>query len=104
MKAKFLTRFAEILQLSFQWPFVEEKFLAMEAHLEILLPRHLERWPHFTMKEWRQNVDAVKYYARVRPRKIVSMLAKRMKLTDSEVETYFGPVQQLLDEQNVLED
>jgi len=101
MKAKFLTRFAEILQLSFQWPFVEEKFLAMEAHLEILLPRHLERWPHFTMKEWRQNVDAVKYYARVRPLKIVSLLQKHMKLTDAQVDQYFGEVLSLLETTNM---
>jgi len=104
MKDKFLRRFAEILESSFLWPYVESKFEPWEQVLEELLPRQNERWPYLTMKEWRQNVDAVKYYARVRPRKIVSMLAKRMKLTDSEVETYFGPVQQLLDEQNVLED
>ena len=54
------------------------------------------------MEEWRQNVNAVKYYARVRPKKIVSLLAKRMKLTDQEVETYFGDVQRLLDQVNTL--
>ena len=101
MKEKFLTRFAEILQLSFQWPFVEEKFLAMEEQLEILLPRHLDRWPHFTMKEWRPNVDAVKYYARVRPTKIVSLLQKHMKLTDGELELYFGEIQSLLETTNL---
>ena len=101
MKEKFLARFAEILQLSFQWPFVEEKFLAMEEQLEILLPRHLDRWPHFTMKEWRQNVNAVKYYARIRPTKIVSLLQKHMKLTDAEVDQYFGEVQSLLESTNI---
>ncbi len=100
MKAQFLTRFAEILQLSFQWPDVEAKFAPWEQTLEILLPRHLARWPHFTMKEWRQNVDAVKYYARVRPVKIVSLLQKHMKLSDDEVETYFAEVQSLLETTN----
>lgn len=101
MKEKFLTRFAEILQLSFQWPYVEEKFLEMETQLEILLPRHLDRWPHFTMKEWRQNVDAVKYYARVRPTKIISLLQKHMKLTAAEADQYFSEVQSLLETTNI---
>lgn len=102
MKARFLTRFAEVLELSFQWPYVEAHFAPWEEVVEALLPRHLERWPHFTMKEWRQNVDAVKYYARMRPVKIVGLLQKHMKLTDEEVKTYFGDVQQLLENVNIL--
>ena len=102
MKARFLTRFAEVLDLSFEWPYVEERFLEWEATLQMLLPRHLERWPHFTLKAWRQNVDAVKYYARMRPVKIVGMLQKYMKLTDAEVEQYFGAVQQKLQETSIL--
>ncbi len=100
MRDKFLKRFAEILETSFLWPYVESKFLPMEEVLETLLPRHLERWPHFTMSEWRTNVNAVKYYARVRPVKIISLLASRMKLTSAEVETYFGHVQELLAQYN----
>lgn len=100
MKAKFLARFAEILELSFQWPYVESHFAPWEETLETLLPRHLARWPHFTMQEWRQNVDAVKYYARVRPTKIVGLLQKHLKLTDDEVARYFGEVQALLEQQN----
>ena len=95
-------RFAEILEISFQWPDVEAKFLPWEETLETLLPRHLERWPHFTMAEWRQNVDAVKYYARMRPMKIVALLQKHMKLTDAEVEMYFGEIQSLLETTNTL--
>ena len=102
MKEKFLTRFAEILEISFRWPFVEQAFASWEETLETLLPRHLKRWPHFTMKTWRTNVNAVKYYARIRPTKIVSLLQKHMKLTDAEVETYFGDVQRLLEEENIF--
>ena len=102
MKAAFLTRFAEVLELSFQWPYVEAHFAPWEETLETLLPRHLERWPHFTMKAWRQNVDAVKYYARMRPVKIVAMLQKHMKLTDAEVEQFFGETQRLLEGLNIF--
>lgn len=102
MKARFLTRFAEVLELSFQWPDVEKAFAPWEEVVGQLLPRHLERWKskNFTEKAWRQNVDAVKYYARVRPMKIVGLLQKHMKLTDDEVETYFGAVQALLETVN----
>ncbi len=103
MKAAFLTRFAEVLETSFLWDYVESKFEPWETLFEsTLMPRHLTRWKHFTMKEWRVNVDAIKFYARVRPRKIVAMLQDYMKLTDQEVETYFGEVQKLLEEQNNL--
>ena len=102
MKARFLTRFAEVLETAFLWPYVESKFAPWEAILEELLPRQNKRWPYLTMKRWRTNVNATKYYARVRPKKIVSMLQKRMKLTDAEVETYFGRVQALLEEQNTV--
>lgn len=100
MKAKFLTRFAEVLESSFQWPFVEAHFAPWEEVLQRILPRHLSRWPHFTMNAWRQNVDAAKFYARVRPVKIVPLLKKHMKLTDQETEQYFGRVQRLLEETN----
>ncbi|NLD84138.1 MAG: hypothetical protein GX637_08235 [Clostridiales bacterium] len=100
MKARFLTRFAEVLELSFQWPYVEAHFAPWEAVLQQILPRHLQRWPHFTMNAWRQNVDAAKFYARVRPARIVPLLQKHMKLTDEEVEKYFGAVQALLDKVN----
>ena len=100
MKAQFLTRFAQVLELSFRWPNVEVAFAPWEETLETLLPRHLKRWPHFTMAQWRQNVKAVKYYARVRPVKIVGLLQKHLKLTDAEVEQYFGRVQKLLEDEN----
>lgn len=100
MKAKFLNRFAEILELSFQWPFVEAHFAPWEETLETLLPRHLARWPHFSLQEWRQNVNAVKYYARVRPTVIIAKLQKHMKLTNTEVQEYFGEVQALLERTN----
>lgn len=99
-KAEFLTRFAQVLELSFQWPQVEAAFAPWEQTLETLLPRHLARWKHFTLQQWRQNVNAVKYYARVRPLKILDLLQKHMKLTDAEMAQYFGSVRQLLEETN----
>ncbi len=101
MKARFLTRFAEVLELSFQWPYVESQFLTWEETIEMLLPRHIDRWPSKALQtSWRNNVNAVKYYARVRPTIIVKHLKEHMNLTNAEVEQYFGEVQRLLDKTN----
>ena len=102
MRDRFLKRFAEVLEESFLWPYVEARFQTMETALEPLLPRHVERWGSPKLANWRKNVNATKYYARVRPKKIVGWLAKRMKLTGEEVEFYFGEVQRKLEEMNVV--
>ena len=102
MRDRFLKRFAEVLEESFLWPYVETRFRAMETALEPLLPRHVERWGSPKLANWRKNVNATKYYARVRPKKVVGWLAKRMKLTGEEVEFYFGEVQRKLEEMNVV--
>ena len=102
MRDRFLTRFAEVLDAAFTWPYVEAHFAPWEQALEQLLPRHIQRWKSPKMTNWYKNVRATKYYARVRPKKIVAMLQKRMKLTDAEVSRYFGAVQRKLDELNTL--
>lgn len=99
-KAKFLTRVAELLETKFQWPDVEAQFDEVIAQLEPILSRHIERWDNMKLKNWYTNVNATKYYARVRPRKIPELLQKAMKLTDEEVETYFGDVLRLLEVTN----
>ena len=98
MKARFLQTFAHVLEASFQWPYVEAHFAPWEETLERILPRHLARWPHFTMTAWRKNVDAARYYARIRPTKIVALLQKHMKLTDAEVETYLSHAQAVIEQ------
>ena len=102
MKARFLTRFAEVLDTAFLWPYAESKFAPWEAVLQELLPRHIQRWNNMTMKNWRKNVNATKYYTRVRPKKIITMLKKRMKLTNAEVQQYFGQIQKKLNELNTV--
>ena len=102
MKARFLQRVSELLEKHFQWPDVEARFDAWTGILEQILPRHIARWKNLTMEKWHTNVDAVKYYARMRPKKIPELLQQAMKLTDAEVETYFGSVLRLLEETNTL--
>lgn len=102
MKERFLIRVADLLECHFQWPYVEARFDMWTGILEQILPRHIARWKNLTMDDWHINVDAVKYYARLRPKKIPELLQKAMKLTDEEVETYFGEVLRLLEETNTL--
>ena len=99
-KARFLTRVAELLEDCFQWPHVEEHFDQVLSQLDPILDRHISRWKNMKRKNWETNISATKYYARVRPKKIPELLQKAMKLTDEEVETYFGDVLALLEVTN----
>jgi len=100
MKARFLNRVSELLAQVFRWDNVSQVFDRVTAQLEPILPRHISRWKNMKMENWRKNMSAIKYYARVRPKKIPEMLQKRMKLTDEEVQLYFGETQALLEETN----
>lgn len=95
-KAAFLTKVADILRDCFQWPYVEARFNRVTDVLTQILPRHISRWKNMKLENWRTNVGATKYYARVRPRKIPELLKKAMGLTSAEVDTYFGEVLSLL--------
>lgn len=100
MKAKFLNRVSELLATVFRWDNVEKHFDDVIAQLKPILPRHIERWKNMKMDNWKVNIHATKYYARVRPKKIPEMLKKRMKLTNAEYEEYFGETLALLEETN----
>lgn len=100
MKARFLTRVAEIMEQCFQWPYVESRFDRVTEKLDPILDRHIARWKNMKRTNWNKNMNAIKYYARVRPKKVPEMLKKAMKLTDEEVEQYFGDVLRLLEVTN----
>ena len=100
MKAKFLNRVSELLSTAFRWDHVEQKFQEVIDVLLPILPRHIQRWKNIKMENWKKNIHAIKYYARVRPKKIPEMLKKAMKLTNAEVEEYFGETLKLLEETN----
>ncbi len=100
MKARFLRRVSELLATVFRWDNVEAAFNRVTEQLEPILPRHIKRWKNMKIENWRTNVKATKYYARVRPKKIPGMLKSAMKLTDAEVEEYFGETLRLLEETN----
>ena len=96
MKAKFLTRVAELLVTRFTWPDVREKFEYWEDALRPILPRHIARWKNLTMDKWTANVNAARNYARLRPTKIPELLKTAMDLSSAEVEQYFGEALRIL--------
>ena len=100
MKARFLRRVSELLATVFRWDRVEARFDEIVAQVEPILPRHIARWKNMKIENWRKNIKATRYYARVRPKLIPEMLQKRMGLTDAEVEEYFGDTIRLLEETN----
>ena len=100
MKARFLNRVSELLATVFRWDNVEKHFDDVIGQLKPILPRHIERWKNMKLENWKKNIHATKYYARVRPKKIPEMLKKAMKLTNDEVEEYFGETIRLLEETN----
>lgn len=100
MKARFLRRMSELLSTVFRWDNVEKHFDEVISVLQPILPRHIERWKNMKLENWKKNIHATKYYARVRPKKIPEMLKKAMKLTNAEVEEYFGETLKLLEETN----
>ena len=100
MKARFLNRVSELLSTVFRWDNVEKHFDDVIAQLKPILPRHIERWKNMKMENWKVNIHATKYYARLRPKKIPEMLKKAMGLTNAEMEEYFGETLILLEETN----
>ena len=99
-KDKFLRRIAELLDTVFVWENVEAHFDAVIDELLPILPRHIERWNNMKLTNWQKNISATKYYARVRPKKIPELLKSAMKLTNAEVEEYFGEVLEKLEVTN----
>ena len=101
-RAAFLTRVAELLETVFRWDNVEAHFDAVISKLEPILPRHIARWKNMKLSNWKKNIRATKYYARVRPKKIPALLKSAMKLSDAEVEAYFGHALEVLEAYNTL--
>lgn len=99
MKAKFLTRVAEILESTSSGRMSRRTSTRLSTYWSRFAAPHCALEEH-EAQQLAENISATEYYARVRPKKIPEMLQKAMKLTDEEVETYFGEVLRLLEETN----
>ena len=103
-RARFLNRVSELLATVFRWDNVKAHFDAVIEQLEPILPRHISRWKNMKIENWRKNIKATKYYARVRPKEFPKLLKSAMKLTSDEMEEYFGETLKLLEVTNAPEE
>ncbi len=103
-RARFLNRVSELLATVFRWDNVKAHFDAVIEQLEPILPRHISRWKNMKIENWRKNIKATKYYARVRPKEIPKLLKSAMKLTSDEMEECFGETLKLLEVTNAPEE
>jgi len=103
-KDYFLRRVAEIVESNFlYYSYVEPIYLKWHSALEEILPRHIKRFNHFTLKEWDTNVHASMYYARIRPKKVIGLICTNLKVNATDKEAYFGEILDLLEVENAKE-
>lgn len=101
-KDLFLRRTAEIIESNFLYSAqVEPIFQKYIDTIGQLLPRHIKKFPGLTIKDWNANVNAAMNYARLRPKKVISWLSQRLKLTAAQQEAYFAHTLELLNQYNV---
>ncbi len=103
-KDYFLRRTAEIVQSNFLYSTqvqpIYEKWLNA---LSELMPRHIQKFRHFTYSEWNTNVHASMYYARIRPKKVIGLICTNLKVSSADKEMYFGETLRLLEIYNAKE-
>ncbi len=101
-KDLFLRRTAEIVKSNFLYSEqVKPIYEKWSAWLEELLPRHLTKFRNFdSIKDWRVNVKASMYYARIRPRKMIDQICSKLGVKSAAKQEYFGEVFKLLDVYN----
>ena len=103
---KFMTRFGEIFN-TLTTDVIIEEINACYAILEPEMEMHFARWAESNLKNiefdqpqskdgalryWNQRVEFIRNVARKRPAYCWRQLAEWFKLTDKEMEAYFGPI------------
>jgi hypothetical protein len=64
-RSKFINRFADNINTSFDTARVNQKIDEMKAEIEKAIPEHIERWQGIT--DWDSNVEQMKTFAKDRP-------------------------------------
>ncbi len=90
MKEKFMTRTGQILCEHFTWQKLEPEILLWHDRLEPIIRIHCGRWTSLTPENWEKNIRDKAEIMRQRPALIPDHLKKYFKLSDAEVEKYFG--------------
>jgi hypothetical protein len=89
IKDYFLTKLGERMANEWSSAVIIEKVNARQALLEPEMPATYTRWGN-SLERWYSMVDEMRAYAASRPSKLVGYIAKHEKLSDAEIEKYFG--------------
>lgn len=90
MRDLFLQRFGEILYEKFQPRDLEAKIDEWVALIGPLIPAQHARWKTGDMEKWNKAVETLRKYCRERPPKMVEHISDTFKLSQSEIQKYFG--------------
>lgn len=86
---KFLTRMGELLAGPFRTEYVLERIDERSDMLSGLLPEYCARWG-FEAKRLNQAVTDMRSFVRERPTKLIGFIRNALKLSDNDIERYFG--------------
>ena len=90
MRDLFLTRFGEILYEKFLPDDLDAKIDEWVSVIGPLIPAQDARWNTGDLKKWNEEVDTLRKYCRERPAKMVEHISSTFRLSEDEVQHYFG--------------
>ena len=90
MRDKFLRRMGEIMAEQFTFQALSAAVDQLYMEFEPIMAFHVTRWSALTMDSWTQNVDHLRQMLKDRPPQVVKDVQRVFKLTDAEVQQYFG--------------
>lgn len=90
MRDLFLTRFGEILYEKFLPDDLDAKIDEWVSVIAPLIPAQDARWNTGDLKKWNEEVDTLRKYCRERPAKMVEHISSTFRLSEEEVQHYFG--------------
>lgn len=74
-RIKFINRFADLMNTSFQPERVVERLMAMKSVIEPEMPEHIARWGRpYGMEWWHSHIDRIETFARKRPAAMINMI------------------------------
>ncbi len=101
---QFLRRTAQIVENNLLYSErVRPIYQKWVAVLEELMPRQIKTYPYnreFTFNAWKTNVNASMTRMRTYPKKVITAICSKLKVTSAEKKEYFGNTLDLLDAYN----
>lgn len=89
MKDKFLRRMGEIMAEYFTYHDLSAELDRFAASMEPIMEFHETRWP-LSAESWKKNVENIRKTLRARPPLVVEHMQTIFRLSDEQVQLYFG--------------